>query len=106
MAAYVTCTQIVRPLLAALSGESWAPPRPQQIMAGFTYKKRAGRREFVRVRLTDNEGPLPIAHKHGQDGAGIITSLTQSDGLVELADALLVVNQGDILPFYPFAALV
>lgn len=104
VAAYVTFTQIVRPLLAALSGEDWQRPRAQAVQADFAYRKKKGRREFVRVRLSAAT-PLAIAHKHGQDGAGVITSLTGCDGLIELADDLTKVEAGDILPFYGFEAL-
>ena len=74
------------------------------MQADFTYRKKKGRREFVRVRLSAAT-PLAIAHKHGQDGAGVITSLTGCDGLIELADDLTKVEAGDILPFYGFEAL-
>jgi len=105
VAAFVTFTQIVRPLVAALSGETWAKPRPLPVRAGFAYRKKAGRREFVRCRLADGEGGVPLALKHAQDGAGVITSLTASDGLVELPEDVTRVAEGDLVGFVPFAAL-
>lgn len=104
VAAFVTFAQLVRPLLAALSGENWSAPRAYPVRANFSYQKRAGRREYVRVRLSPGE-PLPLAHKHAQDGAGVITSLTASEGLVELHEDMLAVKKGDLVPFYPFASL-
>lgn len=104
VAAYVTFTQIVRPLLAALSGETWRPPLGLPVRADFAYRKRAGRREFVRVSLGD-EQPIRLARKHRQDGAGVITSLTASDGLVDLDEAITEVRPGDLLSFYPFAVI-
>jgi molybdopterin molybdotransferase len=35
----------------------------------------------------------------------VISSLTESDGLVELADAVTAVAPGDILTFYPHTTL-
>jgi len=104
VAAYVTFTQIVRPLLAALAGETWRPPLGLPVRADFAYRKRAGRREFVRVSLGD-EQPVRLARKHRQDGAGVITSLTASDGLVDLDEAITEVRPGDLLSFYPFAVI-
>ncbi len=68
--------------------------------AGFTYRKKPACREYVRVRL-DKAG---IAHKHPVEGAGILTSLTETDGLVELPDDLTAVNPGDSVGFIPFAS--
>jgi len=70
--------------------------------AGFTYRKKPARREYVRVRL-DKVG---IAHKHPVEGAGILTSLTETDGLVELPDDLTAVNPGNSVGFIPFAFLL
>jgi molybdopterin molybdotransferase len=105
VAAYVTFTQIVRPLLAALSGESWRAPRAFPVICGFPYKKKTGRREFVRVSLaTDADGRL-VASKHAQDGAGVITSLTMTDGLLDLPEDVTRVDAGQIVGFVPFGLL-
>lgn len=103
VATYVTFTQIVRPLMAALSGESWRKPLPIPVTAGFAYRKKAGRREFVRVVLEEIAGRL-VARKYPQDGAGVITSLTRSDGFVELPEALTEVAEGDPVGFVAFSA--
>ena len=66
-------------MLAALAGETWRAPTHSPVPAAFTYKKKTGRREYLPVRLHDGR-----AHKHPVDGAGILTSLTESDGLAEL----------------------
>lgn len=104
VAAYVTFTQIVRPLIAALAGENWSPPRPQWVRLGFSYKKREGRREFVRASLQDG-ADLPVAVKHPQDGAGVITSLTACEGLIELAEDTTAISAGEVAAFYPFSML-
>jgi molybdopterin molybdotransferase len=103
VAVYVTFTQIVRYLLAALSGEVAARPRPLPVRAGFAYRKKAGRREYVRVRLETGPDGLPVAMKHAQDGAGVITSLTACDGLVELPEAVVAVTEGEPVGYLPFA---
>ena len=47
----------------------------------------------------------PEAVKHPRDGAGILTSLTQTDGLVELPEALEQVAEGDVVGFLNYALL-
>lgn len=101
VAAFVTFVHLARPMLAALAGEAWAPPCPIPVPAAFAYRKKAGRREYVRVRLSDGQ-----AHRHPVEGAGILTSLTRTDGLAELADGLTAISPGDPVGFLPFSALM
>ncbi|MDT7951478.1 MAG: molybdopterin molybdotransferase MoeA [Acetobacteraceae bacterium] len=101
VAAFVTFVRLARPLLAALVGETWRPPEPLLVPAAFTYRKKAGRREYVRVRVQNGR-----AHKHPVEGAGILSSLTQTDGLAELGDDVTAVAVGDPVGFLPFSMLV
>jgi molybdopterin molybdotransferase len=106
VAVYVTFTQIVRPLIAALAGEPVRRPTPRPVRAGFAYRKKPQRTEFVRVHLAPGDDLIPVARKFRTDGAGIISSLTETDGLVELAADLTAVKEGDLLPFTSFAEMV
>jgi molybdopterin molybdotransferase len=45
------------------------------------------------------------AIKHAQEGAGIITSLTETDGLVELLESTTAVTPGATVGFLSYAAL-
>lgn len=105
VAVFVTFAHVVRPLMAALSGGTLEAVTPLPVIAGFAYKKKEGRREYVRVLLErDIEGRV-VARKHPREGAGVITSLTESDGLVELSEDRLRVEPGEIVGFIPYAAL-
>jgi molybdopterin molybdotransferase len=106
VAAFVTTARIVRPLIAILAGETWVPPRAYPVVSGFAYRKKAGRREYVRVSLTAGADGRFTATKHRQDGAGVITSLTETHGLVELSDDLTSVAEGDIVPFLGWDGLI
>ena len=102
VAVFVTFVVLVRPLLARLAGESYVAPRKLPVASGFAYRKKAGRREFIRVRLDD----ALVAHKHPQDGAGILTSLTESDGMVELPEDMERLAEGEPVGFVPFSGWV
>ncbi len=106
VAAFVTYVRVVRPLIAILTDESWTGPIAHPVVADFPYRKKAGRREYVRVSLTPGADGRLTARKHGQDGAGVITSLTATDGLVELADDVTAVAPGDVVPFLGWDGLV
>lgn len=105
VAVYVTLLFVVRPLLAQLGGALYEPPLSWPVRAGFPYRKKAGRREFVRVSLARSEDGRLEAHKFPRDGAGVLTSLTESDGLVELPDDATGIVPGDTLAYYPHALL-
>ena len=49
-------------------------------------QEETGRREYVRVALRAAADGTIEAVKHPQDGAGVITSLTETDGLAELTE--------------------
>jgi molybdopterin molybdotransferase len=105
VAVFVTFTQIIRPMIAALSGWSDAPPLFLPVQAGFSMKKKAGRAEFVRVRIEMKDGQ-PIAKRFAIEGAGILSSLVHTDGLVRLPLDLTSVAEGDKLEFIAFASLI
>ena len=78
-------------------------PPPFPTHAGFARRRKAGRREFVRCRLEDDGGPLPVAREAGRQGAGILSAVSRADGLVELGEELTYVAEGDAAQFLPFA---
>jgi molybdopterin molybdotransferase len=99
VAVFVTFVNIVRALVARLSGENWAPAAAVPVKSGFAYKKKTGRREFVRVSLTRGEDGSVIAKKHPREGAGVITSLTETTGFVELPEPVTIVAEGDLIAY-------
>ncbi len=105
VAAFVTFAHVARPLIAALAGAAVQAPAAYRVEAAFSYRKKAGRREYVRVRLAPGPDGTPQAHKHGVEGAGILTSLTETDGLAELDEAVTAVSPGDGVGFLPYEML-
>jgi molybdopterin molybdotransferase len=104
-AVYVTFARVVRPLILRLAGAEAAPLVALPVRAAFAYRKKAGRREYVRVKLTRAADGVVDAVKHAQEGAGIITSLTETDGLVELPEDATTVAPGATVGFLSYAAL-
>ena len=105
-AVYVTFARVVRPLLLRLAGAAAAPLLGLPVRAAFPYRKKSGRREYVRVKLVRAPDGVVEAVKHAQEGAGVITSLTETDGLVELAEDATTVEPGSTVEFLSYAALV
>lgn len=105
VAAFVTFVRVVRPLLMQLAGAELAPLIALPVRATFSYRKKAGRREYVRAKLTRAADGVMEAIKHPQEGAGVITSLTQTDGLVELPENITTVEPGSTVGFIHYAVL-
>jgi molybdopterin molybdotransferase len=106
VAAFVTFARIVRPLLLRLAGALPEPLTALPVRAGFAYKKKEGRREYVRVTLKRASDGALEAMKYPQDGAGVITSLTETDGLVELDEDTRTIAPGATVGFLPYAVLM
>lgn len=106
VAVFVTFVRVVRPLLLRLAGALPEPLTPMPVRATFPYKKRAGRREYVRVALRAAADGAIEAVKYAQDGAGILTSLTETDGLAELAEDVTKIAPGEVVGFLSYASLL
>ncbi len=102
VAAVVTFLRVARPMILRLSGATDLEPTFFRVRADFEHKKKRGRREWVRARLArDGAGGL-IARKFPRDGAGILSSLVESDGLVELPEEIAQLAAGAMVDFLPF----
>jgi molybdopterin molybdotransferase len=97
---------VVRPLLLRLAGALPESLVAMPARAAFSYKKRKGRREYVRVALRTSADGMIDAVKYPQDGAGVLTSLTETDGLAELGEDVTHIEPGAMIGFLPYACLL
>lgn len=104
VAAVVTFLHLARPLVLQLAGAAAEVLPRFCATADFSYRKKAGRREYVRVALAFG-GALPVARKYPREGAGLLTSLTQSDAFAELPEDVTAVAPGDQVQVLPFRAV-
>ncbi|HEY9056579.1 MAG TPA: gephyrin-like molybdotransferase Glp [Aurantimonas sp.] len=105
VASFVTFAHIARPAILALAGATSEPPVTTPIRAAFSYKKKKGRREYVRVSLSPATNGSVEAVKFPREGAGLLSSLVETDGLVELGEDVTAVQPGDIVGFIAYASL-
>jgi molybdopterin molybdotransferase len=105
VAVFVTFAAVVRPLVAALLGASFEPDPLLFVTSGFSYKKKQGRREFLRVTLQRAPSGDMIAEKYPVEGAAVLTSLTRTDGFIELAEDVTSVNPGDKIPYIDYGLI-
>ncbi len=106
VASYVTFAYVARPAILALSGTPMQLPPAVQARAAFTYKKKTGRREYVRAHLRQaRDGTVEVV-KFPREGAGLLSSLVDTDGLVELHEDTVRVEPGQVVPFLPYSSLL
>jgi molybdopterin molybdotransferase len=103
VAAVICFLRFARPVLVALGGGRWPEPHGFAVPADFAMAKKPGRREYLRARLVGGPGPDLTVARIEREGSGILTSLTEADGLVELAEDVTRVGRGDPVTFVPFS---
>lgn len=104
VAVVVTFLTIARPAILRLMGARETDLTRFAVTAGFDFKKKAERREWLRVRLErTTEGWC--AHLFERQGSGILSSLVAADGLVELQEDLTRLDAGTKVDFLPFSGI-
>jgi len=98
----VTFLRLARPALLRLGGATDVSPRLYQVRAGFAHSKKQRRREYVRVSLEAGDDGVLVARKHPRSGAGVLTSMVESEGLVELPEDMTQLTPGTMVSFLPF----
>jgi len=106
VASFVTFVHVVRPTVLALAGAAPIALIPMPVRAAFSYKKKIARREYVRVNLVNAQDGVLEATKFPREGAGLLSSLVDTDGLVELGEAITQVDPGEMVGFLSYASLI
>ena len=106
VASFVTFVHVVRPTVLALAGAMQQPLVPMPVRAAFTYKKKIARREYVRVNLHKAADGVLEVTKFPREGAGLLSSLVDTDGLVELGEEITQVQPGQTVGFLSYASLI
>jgi molybdopterin molybdotransferase len=105
VASFVTFVHVVRPTVLALSGALQQHLVPMPVRAAFAYRKKIARREYVRVHLRRGADGVFEAMKFPREGAGLLSSLVETDGLVELGEEITRVEPGQTVGFLAYANL-
>ena len=105
VAAALTFAVLARPLILRLAGAVAEPPLLFRVAAGFAYRKKSGRREYLRASL-ERDGAKLVARRYPKDGAGILSSIVQSDGFVVLDETVSDLAPGAPVDFLPFSEVI
>jgi molybdopterin molybdotransferase len=106
VASFVTSAHLTRAAVFALAGATFEPFIPTPVRSAFAYRKKAGRREYLRTSIRRaGDGGLE-AVKFPKDGVGFLYSLVETDGLVELPASVTAVEVGQTVAFLPYSLLL
>lgn len=75
------------------------------VRAAFAHRKKAGRREYVRSHLRRGADGAVEAVKFRREGAGLLSSLVETEGLVELDENVTDVVPGQSVGFLSYSSL-
>ncbi len=106
VACVVTFAALVRPLIQKMSGAEVRPPATFPVVTAFKHRKKRERQEWLRVSLERPADGLPTAHRFPREGAGILSSVAESEGFLILDEALTDIAAGSTLPFLPFSEVL
>lgn len=106
VASFVTFAKVAHPAMLALGGAAWSAPPAVPVRAAFAYRKKPARREYVRVFLQKGQDGALEARKFPREGAGLLSSLVETDGVVELPESVTRVEPGQIVDCLTYASLL
>ena len=102
VAAFICALIILRPSLGRIGGEKdWFKPFSFKAKANFKKYKKPGRTEFLRANLNREDG---FVSTFPFEGSGRSTSLSWSNGLVELSEEGQNIELGDLVDFIPYGS--
>ena len=95
---------VVKPLIFKLIGSLINNIKPEKVATNFSMIKKTRRLEWLRVSKKLIKDKYVLL-KHPKQGSGMITSISYSDGVVEIPEDVSVIKKGDIFDFYDFDKL-
>ena len=102
VAAFICALIILRPSLGRVGGEkAWFKPFSFKAKANFKKYKRPGRTEFLRANLNREDGFVSI---FPLEGSSRLSSLSWSNGIVELSEQEQNIEIGDLVDFIPYGS--
>lgn len=83
---FVTFCLFARPVLRTMQACSEVLPRKFKVSAGFDWRRKGPRREFVRGQLVLDDQGQQVAQTYTSHSSGVLTSTTWAQGLIEIPE--------------------
>ena len=95
---------IVKPLIFKLLGAPLLKISAEKLKTNFSMIKKTKRLEWLRVSKKFIKNEYVIV-KHPKQGSGMISSISYSDGIVEIQEHVSSIKKGDTVDYYDFDKL-
>ena len=95
---------IAKPLILKLLGVPLKKISAEKLKTNFSMIKKTKRLEWLRVSKKFIKNEYVIV-KHPKQGSGMISSISYSDGIVEIPEHVSSIKKGDIFDYYDFDKL-
>ena len=95
---------IVKPLIFKLLGAPLLKISAEKLKTNFSMIKKTKRLEWLRVSKKFIKNEYVIV-KHPKQGSGMISSISYSDGIVEIPEHVSSIKKGDTVDYYDFDKL-
>lgn len=101
VSSFVTFAQLVLPSLQIMSGANWIEPQTYKAVLQGSIKRRAGRMEFQRAKMwNDENGMLQVTPK-GKQGSGIMNSFTNANCFLVIPADVSCIDNGEFVRVQP-----
>ena len=101
VAAIVTFLMLVVDYVKILSGNRNIKIKKNMISSNFSMTKKPGRREWIRGWITEKNNKQ-FLEKFNTTGSGIISSISQSDGIIDIDEDVKYIKKGKKLNFIKY----
>ena len=101
----VSFLMFARPLFLKLMGADPVEPVRLRAVANFAFRRKTGRREWLRARLQLDPERGPVVDIYPTNSSGALSSLSWADGLLELPEDCSGITPGDTVDYLPFSGL-
>ena len=101
VASFVTFVYLARAAVLALAGAASEAFVSAPVRSAFAYRKKAGRREYLRANIQRAADGCLEAVKFPKEGAGLLSSLVETDGMIaaEIGDGVEPGGDSCVLPY-------
>ncbi len=103
VSALVTFEIFLRPAVRRMAGYRILEPPRLAVRARKAIRSDAALTHFYRVRITPVSGDLPLAELTGPQGSGILSSMTEADGLAVIPEGTAEIEAGDRIEVVPLS---
>ena len=102
----ITFLKIALPTINKLSGFLSPKEKNFIVTVDFNFKKKSGRTEFLREKITKNLNSKIKIKNYPNSGSGVFTSMVETDGLIELPEKLTYLKKGAKIKFVPYSEML